>query len=175
MQHQTLRLQIFHLVKYIFLREPSTLWVLNCFQESGRDIRVNNLIYPSTKSPFAHWKNHFNNPIFKAYLLTKFIWHQNMDNEFHPIVFPGMYLLIIRVITFQAVYLNRHIHSKRKWMFTSCSCMCIQMVIFTLNGVWRSVFIKVKTPGPRLNIKTVLSMYGDFHVKDKTAVRTSYL
>ena len=24
--------------------------------------------------------------------------------------------------------------------------------------------------GPRLNIKTVLSTYGDFHVKDKTAV-----
>ena len=32
-----------------------------------------------------------------------------------------------------------------------------------------------KEAGPRLNIKTVLSMYGDFHVKDKTAVRTSYL
>ena len=29
--------------------------------------------------------------------------------------------------------------------------------------------------GPRLNIKTVLSTYGDFHVKDETAVRTSYL
>ena len=29
--------------------------------------------------------------------------------------------------------------------------------------------------GPRLNIKTVLSTYGDFHVRDKTAVRTSYL
>ena len=29
--------------------------------------------------------------------------------------------------------------------------------------------------GPRLNIKTILSTYGDFHVKDKTAVRTSYL
>ena len=29
--------------------------------------------------------------------------------------------------------------------------------------------------GFRLNIKTVLSTYGDFHVKDKTAVRTSYL
>ena len=28
---------------------------------------------------------------------------------------------------------------------------------------------------PRLNINTVLSTYGDFHVKDKTAVRTSYL
>ena len=32
-----------------------------------------------------------------------------------------------------------------------------------------------RLPGPRLNIKTVLSTYGDFHVKDKTAVRTSYL
>ena len=32
-----------------------------------------------------------------------------------------------------------------------------------------------RRPGPRLNIKTVLSTYGDFHVKDKTAVRTSYL
>ena len=32
-----------------------------------------------------------------------------------------------------------------------------------------------KWSGPRLNIKTVLSTYGDFHVKDKTAVRTSYL
>ena len=29
--------------------------------------------------------------------------------------------------------------------------------------------------GPHLNIKTVLSTYGYFHVKDKTAVRTSYL
>ena len=34
---------------------------------------------------------------------------------------------------------------------------------------------KVALTGPRLNIKTVLSTYGDFHVKDKTAVRTSYL
>ena len=32
-----------------------------------------------------------------------------------------------------------------------------------------------KGTGPRLNIKTVLSTYGDFHVKDKTAIRTSYL
>ena len=31
------------------------------------------------------------------------------------------------------------------------------------------------TPGPRLNIKTVFPGYGDSHVKDKTAVRTSYL
>ena len=33
----------------------------------------------------------------------------------------------------------------------------------------------IRYAGPRLNIKTVLSTYGDFHVKDKTAVRTSYL
>ena len=32
-----------------------------------------------------------------------------------------------------------------------------------------------KRTGPRLNIKTVLSTYGDFHVKDKTAARASYL
>ena len=30
-------------------------------------------------------------------------------------------------------------------------------------------------PGPRLNIKDRLSRYGDSHVKDKTAGRTSYL
>ena len=38
-----------------------------------------------------------------------------------------------------------------------------------------NVPVNVRPPGPRLNIKTVLSTYGDFHVKDKTAVRTSYL
>ena len=32
-----------------------------------------------------------------------------------------------------------------------------------------------KQSGPRLNIKTVLSTCGDFDVKDKTAIRTSYL
>ena len=31
------------------------------------------------------------------------------------------------------------------------------------------------SPGPRLNIKTVIPMYGDSHVKDKTVVRPSYL
>ena len=36
-------------------------------------------------------------------------------------------------------------------------------------------YLPLQSPGPRLNIKTVLSTYGDFHVKDKTAVRTSYL
>ena len=39
----------------------------------------------------------------------------------------------------------------------------------------KSVALAFPYSGPRFNIKTVLSMYGDFHVKDKTAVRTSYL
>ena len=43
-----------------------------------------------------------------------------------------------------------------------------------MGQLWGVAIIWEKT-GPRLNIKTVLSMYGDFHVKDKTAVRTSYL
>ena len=41
--------------------------------------------------------------------------------------------------------------------------------------VYTDVQTKAMRSGPRLNIKTVLSTYGDFHVKDKTAVRTSNL
>ena len=44
--------------------------------------------------------------------------------------------------------------------------------ILNMSRLNRITFL---TSGPRLNIKTVLSTYGDFHVKDKTAVRTSYL
>ena len=50
------------------------------------------------------------------------------------------------------------------------------VVFFTLHcGLERYHSYYPYIPGPRLNIKTVLSTYGDFHVKDKTAVRTSYL
>ena len=45
--------------------------------------------------------------------------------------------------------------------------MCCIELVYNVGGHGLS--------GPRLNIKTVLSTYGDFHVKDKTAVRTSYL
>ena len=44
-----------------------------------------------------------------------------------------------------------------------------------VRKLFRIYFFTFSRPGPRLNIKTVLSTYGDFHVKDKTAVRTSYL
>ena len=43
-----------------------------------------------------------------------------------------------------------------------------------LSGCHALIHGRLST-GPRLNIKTVLSTYGVFHVKDKTAVRTSYL
>ena len=39
-----------------------------------------------------------------------------------------------------------------------------------MNVDKRSMITWKRAPGPRLNIKTVLSTYGDFHVKDKTAV-----
>ena len=43
------------------------------------------------------------------------------------------------------------------------------------NPIVATAQLHVWSPGPHLNIKTVLSTYGDFHVKDKTAARTSYL
>ena len=47
-------------------------------------------------------------------------------------------------------------------------------ILSTWSAIMRTRISEVDS-GPRLNIKTVLSTYGDFHVKDKTAVRTSYL
>ena len=46
----------------------------------------------------------------------------------------------------------------------------VKVTDFVLFGM---IFWYIEHTGPRLNIKTVLSTYGDFHVKDKTAVRTT--
>ena len=51
--------------------------------------------------------------------------------------------------------------------------MVLVEFILCFSLVWGSK--RRRATGPRLNIKTVLSTYGDFHVKDKTVVRTSYL
>ena len=51
----------------------------------------------------------------------------------------------------------------------------LMYVLVQEYGIFRKRLLQHLEPGPRLNIKTVLSTYGDFHVKDKTAVRTSYL
>ena len=54
--------------------------------------------------------------------------------------------------------------------YQSCEYMSYKKTVTCSRDQW------VNPPsGPRLNIKSVLSRYGDFHVKDKTAVRTSYL
>ena len=53
------------------------------------------------------------------------------------------------------------------WYFAQINCGILV--------IYQTRCLNSMTPGPRLNIKTVLSTYGDFHVKDKTAVRTSYL
>ena len=63
------------------------------------------------------------------------------------------------------------------WIRAMVLCGCNYLSMFE-GQCWFSSARKSSpssTPGPRLNIKTVLSTYGDFHVKDKTAVRTSYL
>ena len=42
---------------------------------------------------------------------------------------------------------------------------------------WDKTFYRliIRSPGPRLNIKTVFPRYGDSHVKDETVTRPSYL
>ena len=55
------------------------------------------------------------------------------------------------------------------WVTVFIACITVLFILYDVTGHYN------KDSGPRLNIKTVLSTYGDFHVKDKTAVRTSYL
>ena len=53
-----------------------------------------------------------------------------------------------------------------------------KLIFWNLTGLglrWWWSDCNHRLSGPRLNIKTVLFTYGDFHVKDKTDVRTSYL
>ena len=84
--------------------------------------------------------------------------------------FPGMFMKVTIYSTeqgFRQIYLHMNISGFGIEITKSTLC----------NGmyyIWLSME-ELKHPGPRLNIKTVLSTYGDFHVKDKTAVRTSYL
>ena len=60
------------------------------------------------------------------------------------------------------------------WWQLSISSICIGGSSFMPPHRARTVR-NWSSSGPRLNIKTVLSAYGVFHVKDKTAVRKSYL
>ena len=83
------------------------------------------------------------------------------------------------------------------WLVICCICCDSERINFTYTfhmiaprtadtyRIWmtsihytdyiRTTHSKTKLSGPRLNIKDCLSRYGDSHVKDKTAGRTSYL
>ena len=62
-----------------------------------------------------------------------------------------------------------------RWHPTSSLSHELHCGSFTMATYFIFIMFQNLIPGPRLNIKTVLSTYGDFHVKDKTAFRTSYL
>ena len=94
-------------------------------------------------------------------LFPAFIYFQKYN---YPVVFITFY---ISHITFILSALYSHI--LQTWPSMSQVSDNNIKVCMQSKGYWH------RYPGPRLNIKTVLSTYGDFHDKDKTAVRTSYL
>ena len=61
-----------------------------------------------------------------------------------------------------------------RWIFYTENLLYANLFSYITSSHTENILYG-RTSGPRLNIKTVLSTYGDFHVKDKTAVRTSYL
>ena len=69
------------------------------------------------------------------------------------------------------------IHNEKRWLDLSLFQFLARaklIQVYHYSDVDKASW-HLRPLGPRLNIKTVLSTYGDFHVKDKTAVRTSYL
>ena len=76
----------------------------------------------------------------------------------------------IRIWAGGAVLVRREIKS-----VTRGNCELYKYQFYIQEIGWTNPNKVRDEPGPCLNIKTVLSTYGDFHVKDKTAVRTSYL
>ena len=61
-------------------------------------------------------------------------------------------------------------HIAKEFMESSFDCLSDSRCIQTNSAMVRGHnHNNIATAGPRLNIKTVLSTYGDFHVKDKTS------
>ena len=85
--------------------------------------------------------------------------------------FPGSHLDGYRVLAWLLWYCQwakKHVPQSPGPNLSWCKRLCLAALNIVTD-------LYVADSGPRLNIKTVLSTYGDFHVKDKTAVRTSYL
>ena len=68
-------------------------------------------------------------------------------------------------------------HMNTKWSWNCLILIQIILVHIRLHSTLKQVpvFYIGWGPGPHLNIKTVFPRYVDYHVKDKTAVRPSYL
>ena len=92
-------------------------------------------------------------------------------------------LLCFVVVRYEPIPLPSKV--RHGWVITSHICRWISSPFYVLNPIlehlisfgerdsdWRVIMCE---PGPHLNIKTVFPRYGDFHVKDKTAARPSYL
>ena len=57
-----------------------------------------------------------------------------------------------------------------------CRFICVRIFLTETAPIQVRQQLRIeKTPGPRLNIKTVFPMYWDSNVKDKTVARPSYL
>ena len=110
----------------------------------------------------------------KAIFIKMFTLHNGLHNKFGPYVFFYFHWFGIWHISI--------IHSAKFEVYTCSICNVVTipwMLVPHYSTGWSVAKLFgecISRPfGPRLNIKTVLSTYGDFHVKDKTAVRTSYL
>ena len=99
-----------------------------------------------------------------------------------------MYIYIISYVEYTCLYTLPSYISMVPIICTRCRLPLFCLICCIMRFKWLHVMLfpylsgplhwhsdNRKHYGPRLNIKTVLSTYGDFHVKDKTAVRTSYL
>ena len=111
-------------------------------------------------------------------------------------IWKPLFLLITAIshLSLYYVYLPLAFNCEQDWVIVTHRCLLVlfYVLIHALN--WTFIYLSPwglvtsyglagpcfvvyhqSIPGPCLNIKTILSTYGDFHVKDKTAVRTSYL
>ena len=101
--------------------------------------------------------------------------HQSAVNikslRYMKFVGQNCYLLLYMLYSYQWKYLFNCFHCQmiRNWKIQN-------KIVETWSTFYRaSVIVWLLKSRPRLNTKTVFPRYGDFHAKDKTVVRPSYL
>ena len=117
--------------------------------------------------------HHFPDDIFKCIFLNENVWILiKISLEFVP---KGLIDNIPALVQIQAWHRSGNNKQLSEPMMVNLLAYIYGTLSLNELTCLLTVFLLSWESGPRLNIKTVLSMYGDFHVKDKTAVRTSYL